>query len=80
LSVLHYDLRGDARLSFCAKAVSSRSLEKAGVAELADALDSKFRNGRFYLINRGEMPFTIFHREIKRFRCDQGNHRGMLLR
>jgi hypothetical protein len=30
------------------------------VAELADALDSKFRNERFYLINCHQMPFTIF--------------------
>ena len=30
------------------------------MAELADALDSKFRNHRFYLVTCGETPFTIF--------------------
>jgi len=32
----------------------------AGVAELADALDSKFRNHRFYLIASDQMPLAFF--------------------
>jgi len=36
----------------------------AGVAELADALNSKFRNHRFYLINRGQIPFTVFRGKL----------------
>jgi hypothetical protein len=32
----------------------------AQMAKLADALDPKFRNHRFYLVTCDEMPFTIF--------------------
>jgi len=35
-------------------------LEVPAVVELADALDSKFRNHQFYLINRGQMPIANF--------------------
>jgi hypothetical protein len=38
----------------------SFTIRLAGVAELADALDSKFRDRRFYLITCGEKPFPIF--------------------
>src|SRR5260370_23060320 len=37
----------------------SFTIRLAGVAELADGLDSKFRNHRFYLINCHKTPFTI---------------------
>jgi hypothetical protein len=33
-------------------------------SELADALDSKFRNHRFNLINSHQMPFAIFIGEM----------------
>jgi hypothetical protein len=36
----------------------------AGVAELADALDSKFRNQRFYLINSDQTSFAVFAGKI----------------
>jgi len=57
-----------AELSFCAKAVSSRSSPKAGVAELADALDSKFTNDRFHSVNSHQAPFPIFKGKSGRFR------------
>jgi hypothetical protein len=31
-----------------------------GMAELAGALDSKFRNDRFHPVNSRQTPFTIF--------------------
>jgi hypothetical protein len=46
-------------LSFTFESVVS-DFPVAGVAELADALDSKFRNDRFNLVNCHQMPFLIF--------------------
>ena len=48
----------------------------AGVAELADAQDSKFRNHRFYLINRGQMPFTVLIGKLCVFSLDERIREG----
>jgi hypothetical protein len=40
------------------------TLSFAGVAELADALDSKFSNERFYPINSDQMRFAFFAGKI----------------
>ena len=39
----------------------------AGVAELAGALDSKFRDQRFLLINSDQMPYAVFIGKIGSF-------------
>jgi hypothetical protein len=51
-------------------------IPNAGVAELADALDSKSRNHGFYLITCDEMPFTIFIGKFGVYRRIDGIREG----
>jgi hypothetical protein len=79
VSVLHYDLRSDARLSFCAKAVSSLPFEsrRGGIGRRAGL---KIQKSPILSHQSRSNAIHDSHREIGRFAVNWDGPRGMVLR